>query len=95
LPRHCRNRRPPAGLGGLSGEGPDGLPRTVSHFGDETIFQCHAKLEHDPDHISLCLTMTALRKHKTASFNRLTETPEGHFNSLAEQGVQAVLALRC
>lgn len=75
------------------GENPDELPRTVSHYGDETIFQLHAGLDHDPDHALRCLTISALRRHKTTAFNRLTETPEGHFDSLAEQGVHAILAL--
>jgi len=75
------------------GENPEELPRTVSHYGDETVFRLHAELDDDPDHSLRCLTMSALSKRKTTTFNRLREAPEGHFEVLSEQGVHAILAL--
>ncbi|MGC1518241.1 MAG: response regulator, partial [Azonexus sp.] len=38
------------------GENPEELPRTVSHYGDETVFRLHAELDDDPDHSLRCLT---------------------------------------
>ncbi len=75
------------------GANPEEQPRTVSHYGDETVFQLHAELDNDPDHSPRCLTISALSKHKTTTFNRLTEAPEGRFEMLAEQGVHAILAM--
>ncbi len=75
------------------GEGTQSRPIAIAHFGDETVFQSHAELEHDPEHDRHCLTMIAMRERHTASCNRLMDRPECSFDKLHQIGVNSVLAL--
>lgn len=75
------------------GEDTEGRPTAVAHFGDETLFQSHAELLHDPEHARHCLTVTAMRERQTASCSRLMDGPECRFDKLHQLGVNSIMAL--
>ena len=75
------------------GQDTEGRPTAVAHFGDETLFQSHAELLHDPEHARHCLTVTAMRERQTASCSRLMDRPECRFDKLHQLGVNSIMAL--
>ncbi|MDP2809743.1 MAG: response regulator [Rhodocyclaceae bacterium] len=73
------------------GEGADDPPVPFAYFGDEIAYQCHAELDHDPEHRRHCLVFAALRTGQTQGCNNIRERLEcGH---LRDAGVEAILAL--
>lgn len=73
--------------------GRNGLPVPFAHFGDESLFQRHSELEHDPEHLRHCLSFIALSERQTRVCNRLDVMSECAFEPLRAAGVAAILAL--
>ncbi len=72
---------------------PDGSLRAMQHHGNTAIFAHHQALEDDPEHLRHCLLHTAWHERRTVTCNRLRESDECRFDSLATLGVGGALAL--